>query len=69
MKNVRLTIKTLRCNYSSRRERGPLEWTERQHLIEWLTILGVYGRAFLERQSDDEIEMLYNLHIKQLNEE
>lgn len=46
-----------------------MEWTKRQHLIEWLTILGGYGKAFLERQSDDEIEMLYNLRIKQLNEE
>ncbi|MFJ1450497.1 BH0509 family protein [Bacillus subtilis] len=46
-----------------------MEWTERQHLIEWLTILGGYGKAFLERQTDDEIETLYNLRIKQLNEE
>ncbi|WGD93640.1 BH0509 family protein [Bacillus subtilis] len=47
-----------------------MELTERQHLIEWLVLLGgAYGRTFLETKSDDELEKLYNLRIKQLNEE
>ncbi|MBY8914842.1 BH0509 family protein [Bacillus sp. YC2] len=42
---------------------------ERQHLIEWLLLIGSYGKDFLNRKTDEELERLYNLAIKGLNEE
>ncbi|WP_369546149.1 BH0509 family protein [Bacillus velezensis] len=42
---------------------------ERKHLIEWLLLIGSFGREFLNRKSDEELERLYNREIKGLNEE
>ncbi|MCT6831639.1 MULTISPECIES: BH0509 family protein [Bacillus] len=42
---------------------------ERKHLIEWLLLIGSFGRAFLNRQTDEELERLYNLQIKGMNKE
>ncbi|MED4806701.1 BH0509 family protein [Bacillus atrophaeus] len=38
-------------------------------MIEWLSLIGNFGKEYLDRQSDQEIERLYNLRIKQMNEE
>ncbi|MCY8952056.1 BH0509 family protein [Bacillus atrophaeus] len=46
-----------------------MEQTERKHLIEWLSLIGNFGKEYLDRQPDQEIERLYNLRIKQMNEE
>ncbi|AGF26882.1 MULTISPECIES: BH0509 family protein [Bacillus] len=42
---------------------------ERKHLMEWLLLIGSYGRDFLNRQTDEELERLYNLQIKGMNKE
>ncbi|CCF05381.1 BH0509 family protein [Bacillus amyloliquefaciens] len=42
---------------------------ERKHLIEWLLLIGSFGRNFLDRQTDEELERLYNLQIKGMNKE
>ncbi|TWO94509.1 BH0509 family protein [Bacillus velezensis] len=42
---------------------------EREHLIEWLLLIGSFGRAFLNRQTDEDLERLYNLQIKGMNNE
>ncbi|WP_146276959.1 MULTISPECIES: BH0509 family protein [Bacillus] len=42
---------------------------ERKHLIEWLLLIGSFGRDFLNCKSDEELERLYNREIKGLNEE
>ncbi|WP_409017758.1 BH0509 family protein [Bacillus velezensis] len=42
---------------------------ERDHLMEWLLLIGSYGRDFLNRQTDEELERLYNLQIKGMNKE
>ena len=37
--------------------------------MEWLLLIGSYGRDFLNRQTDEELERLYNLQIKGMNKE
>jgi hypothetical protein len=42
------------------REVRNLSQEEREHLIEWLSVIGNFGKDFLRRMSDEELEANYN---------
>lgn len=37
---------------------------ERELMIEWLSVIGNYGKEYLNRMSDEELEVNYNNHLE-----